>query len=125
MEACSSKSSASTCQAPAAVPKVQLRPVYLPAISYLVESSDGWLASIHARFQQARRHSQGIAELSYVLLQYAHLLRETGIRRLPVSTHGKILGIAAKMGTVHIVNQVQALALVFAMLLLVPGALSW
>lgn len=107
------------------VPKVKLHPVYLPAISYLVESSDGWLASVHARFQQARRHSQGIAELSYVLLQYAHLLRETGIWALPARTHSKILGIAAKMGTVHIVNQVQALALVFASLMLVPGAVYW
>merc|ERR1719231_1352996 len=85
---------ASDASSAAAVPKVVLRPVYLPAISYLVESSDGWLASVHARFQQARRHSQGIAELSYVLLQYVHLVREAGWR-LPVQTHAKILGIAA------------------------------
>lgn len=106
-------------------PKVQLRPVYLPAISYLVESSDGWMASVHARFQQARRHSQGIAELSYVLLQYASLVRETGICGLQARTHAKIIGIASKMGTVHIVNQVQALALVMATLMLIPGAVSW
>lgn len=108
-----------------AVPKVVLRPVYLPAISYLVESSEGWLASVHARFQQARRHSQGIAELSYVLLQYAHLVRDTGVWKLPLRTHAKVLGIASKMGTVHIVNQVQALALIVASLLLIPGAFSW
>lgn len=106
------------------VPKVQLRPVFLPAISYLVESSDGWSASVYARFQQARRHSQGIAELSYVFLQYAHLLKEHGLK-LPFGTHAKVLGIAAKMGTVHIVNQVQALALVMASLMLVPGAVAW
>jgi len=106
-------------------PKVQLRPVYLPAISYLVESSDGWMASVHARFQQARRHSQGIVELSYVLLQYASLVRETGICGLQARTHAKIIGIASKMGTVHIVNQVQALALVMATLMLIPGAVSW
>lgn len=107
------------------VPQVTLRPVYLPAISYLVESSDGWLASVYCRFQQARRHSQGIAELSYVLLQYVHLVREFGLRRIPVQTHYKALGIAAKMGTVHIVNQVQALALIIASLLLVPGGVNW
>jgi hypothetical protein len=107
------------------VPKVQLRPVFLPAISYLVESNDGWLASVHARFQQARRHSQGIAELSYVLLQYVHLINEVGIFGLPARTHAKVLGIASKMGTVHIVNQVQALALVIATLLLIPGGISW
>jgi len=108
-----------------AVPMVQLRPVYLPAISYLVESNEGWLASVHARFQQARRHSQGIAELSYVFLQYANLILENGFWSLPARTHAKILGIAAKMGTVHIVNQVQALALIFAGILLVPGAIRW
>jgi hypothetical protein len=107
------------------VPKVQLRPVFLPAISYLVESSDGWFASVYGRFQQARRHSQGIAELAYVLLQYVHLVGETGIFGLPARTHAKVLGIAAKMGTVHIVNQVQALAHVFACLLLLPRAFSW
>jgi hypothetical protein len=107
------------------VPKTQLRPVFLPAISYLVESTDGWVASVWARFQQARRHSQGIAELSYVLLRYAHLVKETGLLRLPVQTHAKVLGIAVKMGTVHIVNQVQAAALVIATLMLVPGGIRW
>jgi len=58
--------------------KVQLQPVYLPAISYLVESSEGWWASNVARFQQARRHSQGVAEISYVLLQYFQLIAQVG-----------------------------------------------
>jgi len=44
---------------------------------------------------------------------------------LPVRTHASILGIAAKMGTVHIVNQVQALALVIASVMLIPGAFAW
>lgn len=113
------------CGAQNLVPQVQLRPVFLPAISYLVESNDGWLSSVHARFQQARRHSQGIAELSYVFLQYVNILKETGVFGLPARTHAKILGIVAKMGTVHIVNQVQALALIFASLMLVPGTVSW
>jgi hypothetical protein len=107
------------------VPSLQLRPVYLPAISYLVESDDGWLASVYARFQQARRHSQGIAELSYVFLQYAHLLRETGVLGLTTNTHAQILGIASKMGTVHIVNQVQSLALVVAVVMLSSGVATW
>jgi hypothetical protein len=116
---------ASRSETPALVPQVQLRPVYLPAISYLVESSDGWLASVHARFQQARRHSQGIAELSYVLLQWVHLIQESGFFRIPVMTHAKVLGIAAKMGTVHIVSQVQAMALTVAVIVLIPGVISW
>lgn len=107
------------------VPKLRLRPVFLPAVSYLVESSDGWAASVYAKYQQARRHCQGIAELSYVLLQYARLIGQTGFLGLPVATHVKILGIASKMTNVHIVNQVQALALVFAILSFIFGGLSW
>jgi hypothetical protein len=80
---------------------------------------------MYARFQQARRHSQGIAELSYVLLQYVHLVLETGFSRLPLRTHAGVFSIVGKMATVHIINQVQALALIFAMMLLIPGAISW
>lgn len=111
--------------AEALVSKVLLRPVYLPAISYLVESDEGWVASAYARFQQARRHCQGIAELSYIFLQYARMLRDTGVFGLPARTHASIFGIAAKMGTVHIVNQVQAMAFTMATMLLVPGGVSW
>jgi len=112
-------------EARALVPKVQLQPVYLPAISYLVESDDGWMASSFARFQQARRHSQGVAELSYVLLQYALLLHSVGASMLPRRTHTGILGIAGKMATVHIINQVQAFAMVVTTAVLVPGVLAW
>lgn len=107
------------------VPKLQLRPIFLPAISYLVESSDGWIASVYAKYLQARRHAQGVAEISYVFLQYVRLIGQTGITGLPFTTHAKILGIASKMINVHIVNQVQALAIVFAILSFIYGALAW
>jgi hypothetical protein len=47
--------------------KLQIKPVWNPVTSYLAEDSAGSLASIYARFQQARRHAQGIAELSYAM----------------------------------------------------------
>jgi hypothetical protein len=94
------------------VPKVQLSPIYLPAVSYLVESSEGYWASFVARFQQARRHCQGIAEVSYIFLQYFHLVAAVGLRRLPMLTHLKVLGIAWRLSTVHIINTVQAMSLV-------------
>jgi hypothetical protein len=53
------------------------------------------------------------------------LIGQTGFFGLPVATHAKILGIASKMTNVHIVNQVQALALVFAILSFIFGGLSW
>lgn len=100
----------STSLSSALVPRVRLHPVYLPAVSYMVESKDGWLASCIARFQQARRHAQGIAELAYTLLQYMRLVGTVGVRGLPFSTHRKILGIAMKMNTVHLTNAIHAFA---------------
>eukprot|EP00403_Amphidinium_massartii_P032875 CAMPEP_0178438438 /NCGR_PEP_ID=MMETSP0689_2-20121128/35592_1 /TAXON_ID=160604 /ORGANISM="Amphidinium massartii, Strain CS-259" /LENGTH=634 /DNA_ID=CAMNT_0020060839 /DNA_START=270 /DNA_END=2174 /DNA_ORIENTATION=+ len=106
-------------------PKVRLCPVWLPAVSYLVETSDGWLASVHARFQQARRHSQGVAELSYVALQYMKLVSATGIFRIPFRTHIGILCIAWKMTTVHIINTVQAFSLIVAGIVALPELITW
>ena len=89
------------------IPKVKLCPVWLPAVSTLPEE-EGWFASNRARFQQARRHCMGVAELSYVLLQYVTLVMDAGFWRLPVRTHAGILSLAWKMHTVHIMNNAQA-----------------
>lgn len=105
--------------------KVVLKPVFLPAISYLVESDKGWAASAYARFQQARRHSQGVAELSYVMLQYIQLLLRVGVFKLPVRTHFKILSIARKMATVHIINMLQALGVMGTSVVLGIKAVGW
>merc|ERR1719343_1956087 len=88
---------------PAPKPEVKLQPVFLPALSYLVDAGEsntvsGWFRSCHARFVQARRHSQGIAELSYVILQYVRLVQATGFWNLPFRAHTQVLGIAGKMG---------------------------
>lgn len=106
-------------------PKVQIRPVYLPAISYLVEDDKGWWSSCFARFQQARRHSQGIAELSYVGLQHAKLFLSAGSSGLPMRTHAAVVGIASKMFTVHVINQVQAFSLIVAGAVLARSLVPW
>jgi hypothetical protein len=90
--------------------RVKLNPIYLPVVSYMVESSDGWMASCHARFQQARRHSQGIAELSYTLFQYINLLRTVGFKGLTNKAHYMVLCILWKMNTVHLTNTLHAFA---------------
>jgi hypothetical protein len=108
----------------AIVPKVKLCPVWLPAVSTLPEE-DGWFASNRARFQQAKRHCMGVAELSYVLLQYAHLVRDAGFSRLPIRTHAGILSLAWKMFTVHILNNTHAFAFVAAAVVSLPSLLSW
>eukprot|EP00928_Gymnodinium_smaydae_P043672 TRINITY_DN29218_c0_g4_i1.p1 TRINITY_DN29218_c0_g4~~TRINITY_DN29218_c0_g4_i1.p1 ORF type:complete len:709 (-),score=128.10 TRINITY_DN29218_c0_g4_i1:129-2255(-) len=95
------------------VPRVRIQPIFLPAVSYLVESSTYW-SSLTARFQQARRHSQGVVELGYVLLQYLRLVHHTGSFNIPWRTHLSIFSIALKLFTIHIVATMQGLALVLA-----------
>lgn len=91
-------------------PQVKVQPIFLPAVSYLVES-DGYLSSLHARFQQARRHSQGVVELGYVLLQYARLADHSS---LPRRTHMAIICIVVKLHTLHITATAQCFALIMA-----------
>ena len=45
-------------------PKIEHRPMFLPAIPFLVEPIGFWASTV-ARLQEARRHSQGLAELGY------------------------------------------------------------
>eukprot|EP00746_Dinoflagellata_sp_MGD_P017947 gnl/MRDRNA2_/MRDRNA2_141482_c0_seq1.p1 gnl/MRDRNA2_/MRDRNA2_141482_c0~~gnl/MRDRNA2_/MRDRNA2_141482_c0_seq1.p1 ORF type:complete len:639 (-),score=80.13 gnl/MRDRNA2_/MRDRNA2_141482_c0_seq1:77-1726(-) len=90
--------------------RVKLNPIYLPVVSYMVEDSTGWMASCHARFQQARRHSQGIAELSYTLFQYINLLNSVGFSGLTKRAHKTVISIIIKMSTVHLTNTLHAFA---------------
>jgi hypothetical protein len=111
-------------------PRVKLQPVFLPALSYLVDSGESnsitsWLSSCRARFTQARRHSQGVAELSYVLLQYVRLMAATGAWQLPFHTHAKILAIAAKMAVVHIVNAAHGFSVVVCTAIMAVETLRW
>jgi len=107
-------------------PQVKVVPIFLPAVSYLVESSGGYAASLWARFEQARRHSQGVVELGYVLLQYTRLTRNTGWMGLPWRTHGAIMSIVVKLHTLHITSTAQCLSLIMAFLTtIIPAVISW
>lgn len=106
-------------------PQVKVCPIFLPAVSYLVES-DGYFSSLWARFEQARRHSQGVVELGYVLLQYARLTRSTGWGALPWRTHMAIISIAVKIHTLHITSTAQCFSLIMAAVTtILPGILKW
>merc|ERR1711953_331766 len=91
----------------------------------MVESTDGYFASLQARFEQAKRHSYGVVELGYVMLQYAQLIFAVGAFRLPLRTHTGILSIAWKMTTVHIINTVQAVSLIISVGVAVYGLIAW
>mmetsp|Transcript_112337 Transcript_112337/g.317493 ORF Transcript_112337/g.317493 Transcript_112337/m.317493 type:complete len:650 (-) Transcript_112337:342-2291(-) len=104
----------------AAMPRVRLQPVFLPLKSYLVESSEGsttlkdYWASVKARFVQARRHMQGITELSYVLLQWVETLRHHGVRKVPLRVHFGVLRILWAMLCVHNLPFCHILAVILA-----------
>lgn len=105
--------------------RVRLQPVYLPAEGYLVESSGGYWASVWARFQQARRHSQGVSELGYAVLQYWRILKyKRGRSSLSWATHREVLSIMLKMCNVHIINSVQAISILIALIMALVGISS-
>jgi hypothetical protein len=106
--------------------KLQLDPIYLPALCYMAESpeQETW-SSIKVRFTQARRHSQGIAELSYCFLQYIRLCMTVGFFALPIATHRGALCVIWKMFTVHVTNTVQATSLCLGALVMVQKLTMW
>jgi len=107
-------------------PKVELEPIYLPALCYMAESAhQEYWSSVAVRFLQARRHAQGVAELAYSLLQYIRLCMTVGFFSIPLVTHRGITCIIWKMFTVHITNVVQATSLVLGVLAIVPKAVLW
>lgn len=108
------------------LPKVQLDPIYLPVFCYMAESTEQtYWKSVAVRFQQARRHSQGVAELSYCFLQYIRLCMTVGFSTLPFVAHRGILCIIWKMFTVHIINCVQATSVVLGVLVTIPKFTTW
>ena len=66
-------------------PKIEHRPIFLPAIPFLVEPIGCWASTV-ARLQEARRRSQGLAELGYFLFQYVRLM-PAGFSRLSIRNH--------------------------------------
>lgn len=90
--------------------RLRLRPIYLPVTGYIVEDPRGVLYTIYARFQQARRHAQGIAELSYCVLQYFSICQEME-GKMPLRAHLRILGLLAKYLTVEIILNFHSLML--------------
>jgi len=105
--------------------RMQVQPVYLPATGYLVESDDGWFASLRAKYVQSRRHSQGLAELSYLILQQVHLLRSERAGNVSWAAHWDTLRIAAKMATLHFFAHFQAMGVVMPLAMFLPGIARW
>mmetsp|Transcript_55922 Transcript_55922/g.142245 ORF Transcript_55922/g.142245 Transcript_55922/m.142245 type:complete len:688 (-) Transcript_55922:1-2064(-) len=117
---------ASAAEVPAILPQLRISSVPLPLVAYLVESPDGLWASLVARFQQGRRHMQGIVEIGYILLQYSRLIQQAGIATIPPKTHYTICLLVWKLSTVHTTCNVQVVCVAIGGLTKVaPMVLSW
>jgi len=86
---------------PLVTPKVRVEGIFLPVMSCMVESDEGYFASIKARYVQARRHMQGINELSYACLRYLSAIREYGLYNIPLGFHRRFFGICTTMLCAH------------------------
>lgn len=54
--------------------KLSVLPLFAPTAAFSVESADGsWCGDVKARYVQACRHLQGLAETSYLLVQWGRL----------------------------------------------------
>jgi len=73
-------------------PPLQLRPIMLPVKSTSVEA-DNCVKSWKARFNQACRHTQGVAEMSYALLAAWRLLRTLPLSAYSLSLLCKLLRV--------------------------------
>ena len=63
--------------------------VLLPTLasSPLSDKDDRFLAHVKTRYDQARRHVHGIAEISYVVVQYVMLMGKVGVSGFPIGAH--------------------------------------
>jgi len=96
---------------PGCRPQLRVRPVMLPVKSTSVISPDGYFQTWVERWHQAKRHCQGVAELSYSLLAAWDMLCT-----LPRSAYNlhfvlQVIKVLAKPIFMHIVPIAQAIAL--------------
>jgi len=92
-------------------PALRVRPVMLPVKSTSVVSAEGYWPTWVARWDQAKRHCQGVSELSYSLLAIWDMLCT-----LPLSVYNlqfmmQLSKVVLKLFLMHTVSVCQAIAL--------------
>eukprot|EP00811_Abedinium_folium_P032746 NODE_5766_length_1737_cov_4.998758.p1 GENE.NODE_5766_length_1737_cov_4.998758~~NODE_5766_length_1737_cov_4.998758.p1 ORF type:complete len:444 (+),score=114.44 NODE_5766_length_1737_cov_4.998758:3-1334(+) len=93
------------------VPTVKIRPIYLPVKSTAVVSPDGYMATFVERWHQAKRHAQGVAESSYVLLALADAASTLSFDAVGFVALMRICGMAFRAIVIHLLPVMQASAL--------------
>jgi len=91
---------------------VQIRPVFLPMKSTLLETKEYWRAWVE-RWCQAKRHAQGVAELSYAMLATYDALRLCVLPKRMLSWHLSIrmFQAVARLFCMHVLPICQTICL--------------
>jgi len=90
---------------------LSVRPVFLPVKSTSVASPDGEMQGWLDRWQQARRHSQGISEFSYALLASWDLLCTLPTQMIGAQLLFKLLRANHKLFCMHMLPILQSIGL--------------
>lgn len=90
---------------------LSVRPVFLPVKSTSVASADGELQGWLDRWQQARRHSQGVSEFAYALLATWDLFCTLPASMIGIELIFKIIRALHKVFCMHMLPILQSIAL--------------
>jgi len=92
-------------------PRLRVRPVMLPVKSTSVQSSEGYWASWKERWEQAKRHCQGVAEMCYAMLATWDIVCSIPWRLYNVQFLSLLLRANFRMIVMHFIPLTQSLAL--------------
>merc|ERR1719265_2171940 len=96
---------------PSVSPMLRIRPVYLPVKSTSVLSPKGYWWTWVERWHQARRHAQGVAELSYALLAAWDALLTLPWRAWSFTSAYRVSQVIIRLWCIHLLPICQAMGL--------------
>lgn len=92
-------------------PMLQVRPVFLPVKSSPVISDEGYWQTYVERWQQAKRHAQGLAELPYAMLVIWDALCTLPVRTYSFDLFYKMTRVLVRLLCMHVLPVCQGVSL--------------
>ena len=92
------------------VKPLQIHPIMFPIKSTSVASDEGTLTSWYQRWQQAKRHAQGVAELSYAVLATFDMFCTLPARAIDLELIVSLFKVMTRLLCVHIIPPCQMVA---------------
>merc|ERR1719424_562482 len=92
-------------------PRLSVRPIYLPVKSTSVSAPSYWRTWLE-RWHQARRHAQGVSELSYALLAACDALLTLPWKLQSFALYWQIGKVITRLWCMHLLPICQAISLV-------------